>query len=117
MLIIRGQHKAAFDQAVGRNLECSLLTHAKRAFGPRVAEMGEPAARALVRKAIAQAKRDGIVQAYEVSRYLDVMFLLGEDFDADTELPWVREILDRDGMTETDKMDRLCEHAGRIEDD
>lgn len=116
MLIIRSQHKAAFGQAVGRNLECSLLTHAKRAFGPPVAEMGEPAARALVRKAIAQAERHGIVQAYEVCRYLDMMFLLGEDFDADAALPWTREILDREGMTETDKMDRLCEHVARFRD-
>jgi len=117
MLIIRGQHKAAFDQAVGRNLECSLLTHAKRAFGTPVAEMGEPAARVMVRKAIAHAARYGIVQAYEVSRYLDLMFLLGEDFDSDAAIPWAREILDREGTTETEKMDRLCEHAGRIADD
>ncbi len=117
MLIIRDQHKAAFDQAVGRNLECSLLTHAKRAFGPRVASMGESAARVLVRKAIAQAKRHEIVQAYEVSRYFDMMFLLGEDFDTDAALPWVREILDREGWTEIEKMDRLCERAARLRDD
>ena len=113
MLIIRGRHQAAFDQAVARSLECGLLTHITRIFGPRVAAMGEPAARALVRKAIARAKRHGIVQEYEVSRYLDMMFLLGEDFDADVALPWAREILARAGWTETEKMDRLCEHAGR----
>lgn len=116
-MIIRGQHKAAFGQAVGRNLECSLLTHAKRAFGPRVAAMGESAVRVMVRKAIAQATRYGIAQAYEVSRYLDMMFLLGEDFDADAALPWTREILDREGWTETEKMDRLCEHVASLRDD
>lgn len=110
MLIIRKQQQDAFDRAVARSIECALLTHATRQFVDPVRRMGEPAARALVRKALADAGRYGIEQEYEVSRYLDLMFLLGEDFASDPSLPWASVALaERVGARE--KMDRLWQRA------
>ena len=113
MLVIRKKQQEAFTKAVTRGLECNLLTHATRQFPVRVHRMGEPAARALVRKAVAACGGFGIEDEYEISRYLDLMFLLGEDFDTDAALPWAAAALGDEALSAKEKIDRLCERAGQ----
>jgi len=113
MLVIRKKQQEAFTKAVARGLECSLLTHATRQFPIRVHRMGEPAARAMIRKAIAACGRFGIEDEYEISRYLDLMFLLGEDFETSAALPWAAALLGDEALSAKAKMDRLCERAGQ----
>ena len=119
MLVIRKKQQEAFTKAVARGLECNLLTHATRQFPVRVNRMGEPAARAFVRKAVAACGGFGIEDEYEMSRYLDLMFLLGEDFCTDASLAWAAAVLGNPALAAKEKMDRLCEHArqhlGRVE--
>jgi hypothetical protein len=113
MLVIRKKQQEAFTKAVARGLECNLLTHATRQFPVRVHRMGEPAARAMIRKAVAACGKFGIEDEYEISRYLDLMFLLGEDFDTDASLPWAAAVLGAPALAAKEKMDRLCERAGQ----
>jgi hypothetical protein len=111
MLVIRERHKAAFDKAVAANLECSLYTHVTRMFPSRCEEMGEPAVRQLIRRGIEAAGAYGIEGEYDVSRFVDLMFVLGSDFDAGASWPWAGAILQDARLTGPEKMDRLCDRA------
>jgi hypothetical protein len=106
----------AFDQAVQENLECRLVTHVERMFPAEFARLGKRAVEQRVRAALDRAKGRKLVEDYDLCRFVDLTFLLGEGFEADERFPWAARTLDDDGLTAAEKMDRLCllaaEHLG-----
>lgn len=111
MLIIRSDQKRAFPRAVEENLECRLVAHAQRVFPEQCERMGEPAVRERVRAGMAAARRWGIEGQYDVSRYVDLLFLLGPDFGADDGCPWARPILADPSLAPAARLDKLYERA------
>lgn len=111
MLIIRREQKGAFPKAVEENLECRLVAHVQRVFPQRCEQMGEPAVRERVRKGMAAARQWGIEGQYDVSRYVDLLFLLGPDFGTDDGCPWARPILADPALAVGARLDKLYERA------
>jgi hypothetical protein len=102
----------AFDQAVQENLECRLVTHVERTFPGEFAKLGKRAVEQRVQAALDRAKGRKLVEDYDLCRFVDLTFLLGEGFEADERFPWAARTLDDDGLTAAAKMDRLCRLAG-----
>jgi hypothetical protein len=110
-VIITKRHVAAFDRPVARNLECRLVGHVKRVLPERCEQLGEAEVRRRVRRAIRQAGSHGIAAAYDICRYVDLTFFLGEEFDADGSCPWATGVLQDGSLTPAEKLDRLYEAA------
>jgi hypothetical protein len=98
----------AFDQAVQENLQCRLVAHVEQTFQAEFARLGKRAVEQRVRAAMDRAKSRKLVEDYDLCRFVDLTFLLGEDFEADERFPWAARTLDDDGLTAAEKMDRLC---------
>jgi len=111
MLVIREEQKGAFSQAVARNFECGQYSHVSRVFPDRCRALGDPVVREWIRKGIREAAACGIDEEYEVSRYIDLMFLLSPDFGSDAQYAWAGPILEDASLAPKEKMDRLYERA------
>ena len=57
--------------------------------------MGEAKLRGTVHYGIQRAAAYGLKAKRDVCKYIDVMIVLGNDFDKDIRLPWVSSILNR----------------------
>lgn len=67
----------------------------------------------MVRRAKLRAQSHGLTTAADVARYLNLSLLLGDSFDADPGLPWVRHFLDDVTMRPEARLQRLCAFASR----
>jgi len=112
-LTVRESQMAAFPKAVEKNLECRLCAHVTRLWPGRAEAMGEAAVRRWCRLGIERAAGFGIEAEYEVSRFVDLMFMLGRDFDTDPARPWAAAILQAGPIAPAVKMDKLFEWAER----
>ena len=111
MLTIRKEQMSAFATAVGRNLECRILKHLKGVFPRECRRRGEASVRASVRAGIAAGRAYGLTDDYDVSRYVDLMFIWSDDFDTDPRTGWARAILTDDSLRPGEKLDLLMERT------
>lgn len=105
---IRKEQMQAFPKAIETNLECRLYAHVCRALAERCRQMGESAVRRLIRDGLERTARYGIVSEYDRCRYVDLMVLVGPDFDAE---PGPAEVLGDTSLRPAGKIDRLFEWA------
>ena len=69
--------------------------------------MTRDAARTLVERGIAQALHHGIEPGPDVARYIELLLLLGDGFDADPSRPWAAYILGHHELLPSVKLDLL----------
>src|SRR5262245_64449839 len=88
MFTIRVEQQEAFDRALFRGFEDDMVSHLRR-FAPRLFELrGEPTFRALIRLGADRAGRYGFTNRGPVRLFVELMVILGCDFDTDPMLPW-----------------------------
>lgn len=112
-MIIRRQQKQALAQQAMRNFQQRMYAHVNKVFLEDCERMGEQAVRELISKGTARAAEYGIETEYDVARYIDLMFILCEDFNTNPRLPWAGRILNDENMKPTVKVDRLYERTDR----
>ena len=106
-LTIRAAQMRALQASSGDALREALL-EALRTHWPRLAErLGEESAGYFAEQAIERCAFYGISERRDHFRYLNVMALLGADFDE--ERPWAREILETRALRGGARLDRLVE--------
>ncbi len=114
MVIIRKEQMDVFPRPVASDLECRIHTHVTRTFPAQCDALGDPEVRRRIRAGMARARRYAIESHYDIMRFVDLLFLLGPEFETDGDLPWAKEILNdpsaRDG---TERLDRLYEKTRR----
>lgn len=94
--------RAAFEHTVAAKL---------RQFWPDECRgLSDDALNARIRRGIDRALSYGIRSKPDVQRYLNLVFLLGDDFDAD--YPWAAAFLQEPGAPAV-RIARLCEYAIR----
>ena len=107
-MIIRKRQIEAFDEAVAESLECRVLAHLKRVLPRQCATLGEGEVRRRIRAGLAKAERHGFETDYDITRFVDLMFLLGPEFDTVGGVPWAGEVLSDPSLPDaTARMDRL----------
>jgi hypothetical protein len=98
MLTIRNEQFAVFSDAEVRKFEAWVVAHLQRFFPAECAGLGgDPQLRDLVRHGIGRAAVYGVTRKADVSRYVDLMMLLGKDFDVDGRFEWASAILANPG--------------------
>lgn len=84
---------AVFEDAAMRRFEDSMIEHVRTYFPNHYQIAGEDGTRDVVRYAVERAARHGHDTERSVCFYLNVMLILGGNFDTDPQLPWAAEIL------------------------
>lgn len=91
MLVIRREQLTALTAEPRRRFETSLMQHARRYFPQECARADVPA---FVRLAIERSRYHGYEAQVETAYYLNLMAMLGSDFDADPQIPWAGVAVD-----------------------
>jgi hypothetical protein len=93
MLTIRQAQFAVFSQLEVHKFEEWMLTHLKKFFPQQCAAAGDQRLLEVVRYGIQRAAVYGITAKRDVCKYIDLMIVLGRDFDTDNRSRWAGEIL------------------------
>jgi hypothetical protein len=112
MLVIRQRQIVGLETLARRRFEDSLVEHIATYF-PNLARMlGEPRVRHVIDYGLARARLHGFTSERNLCLYLDLMLMLGSNFDVDPQLPWATQIL-TDPVSEhpTLRIDRLTNAA------
>ncbi len=107
MLTIRPEQMEVFRKAALQKFEDKLVGHL-REYAPRHSEaLGGPGIRQVIRLGLDRAAAYGFTTRRTARFYLEMMYLLGSDFDTDPLLPWVAAVLTdpdlADPMTRADR--------------
>ena len=114
MLVIREQQLEVLSRAMRRHFEDLAVAHLQSALPDRCEAMGAAAVRASVMKAMQAARMYGLVEEYDILRYLNLMYVLGLEFDRDSRFPWAADILSDSQLQGRTKMDLLMEQARSV---
>jgi hypothetical protein len=102
----------AFRDARLRSFEDRMIAHISAFFAQQYHEVGESGMREIIQYGIERSASYGIHVERDVCKYIDLMVVLGPDFDRDPALPWAGEILvihEQDSPAY--RVHRLCEEA------
>ena len=93
MLKIRAEQLAAYSQAEVDRFTEWMMTHLKRFFPRECKALGDDRLKETIQFGIRRAASYGIRTKRDVCKYIDLVIVLGRDFDKDEKLPWAGEIL------------------------
>lgn len=93
-----------------RKFEDLVLAHLKKFFPNQCKALGEARIRETIRYGVDRARGYQIVAERDVCKYIDLVIVLGRDFDTDDELPWAGRIL-RASRPPAEKVERVRDAA------
>lgn len=114
MLIVRDEQMNTFEKHARVRLERKLLEGLRESDPLRLEMLGEAAAAAMIREALGNAACYGIGAPGALTRFVELTYHLGRDFDVAPEFPWAGEILTDAGLAPDSKPDVVYARA-RIE--
>jgi hypothetical protein len=118
MLRIRKEQMDELAKVSLGNFESGMVEHVKRFFPKYHDVMGEPAVRKTIRYGVDRAEAYGFTIERDVCQYINLMFLLGSDFDTDIQLPGLAAIFEDTSIKEPgERMDRAYDAAMEYLDD
>jgi hypothetical protein len=97
MLRIRAEQLRAFEEQALRRFESKMLEHVKEYFPNHHRVLGEARMRSSIRYAVVRAGAYGGVSERAICCYLNVMLVLGANFDVDPLFPWAGAALRDEG--------------------
>jgi hypothetical protein len=93
MLKIRAEQLEAYSQAEVERFREWMAAHLKRFFPRQCKALGDDQLNETIWFGIKRAATYGIKAKRDVCKYIDLVILLGRDFEKDGKLPWASEIL------------------------
>ena len=110
-LTIRAKQMGALDQAGTEQFIRRAIDHIRVSLPEIYSGEGQDAVRASALQALAKANEFAIEEQFDVIRYLNLMYILGFEFDEDPSYPWARETLLAKQFTPREKLDLLTQLA------
>lgn len=92
--LLRNQ-MSALGLLAGQNFVDELVDHLFQFAPDHARSLGPAALRPIVEIGVQRAKDHGFTQRGPIRYYIELMFLLGSDFDTDLQFPWASSILNR----------------------
>lgn len=96
-----------FSESAETEFGARMVAHLERCFPESCGQLGRSKVVESVQTGIDRAAKYSIMIEYDVARYIDLMYVLCQDFDTNRETPWAREILNDQELAPRDKMDQL----------
>ena len=106
MIIHRG-HTEGLSSYMLKQFEDRLFEHVKKVFPERTAKLGDQETRAQVQRGIGRAQRHYVTRENDVARYVDLQFLVGEDFEQRPQMAWANDILTNHKLAGDAKMRQI----------
>jgi hypothetical protein len=91
MLTIREMQMRALTDDVWRRL---IVKHVQECFPKQFEQMGESTVSDIAQRARKKARAYGFTRLADQQQYVDLVVVLGEDFESAPEYTWTREILE-----------------------
>ncbi|MCP3143248.1 hypothetical protein [Pyxidicoccus xibeiensis] len=111
MLTIRHEQLALLQQPLLERFVEDAATRLRRCWPRSTARLGDDVLKARIRRSIQTARGHGFEDQRNVLRYLNLSFALGEDFTTSGTYPWVSPLVRQQGLSPTERMDRLVARA------
>ncbi len=112
MLKIRKEQIDELAKVSVKRFEDDMLAHVKEFFPGHYEIFGEPTVRRVIQYAVDRSEGYGFTTERNVCLYINLILLLGSNFDADVQYPWAEEILsDTTGADPAARADRLHDTA------
>ena len=110
MLVIRERQLEGMQEAALRRFDDDLYDHVQTYFPRHHRHLGGPQIRRFIAYGRARAAARGFTSERNICLYIDLMVMLGSNFDVDVRLPWAAAMLAEDEH-ETLRIDRLANAA------
>jgi hypothetical protein len=109
MLVIRKEQIEVLRQPLLQEFEDKTYVRLLAYKPGECASLGEAAVRLSIRQGMQKAMACGISREVDIARYINIMYTLGHDFDADPRYPWAAEILNDGTLKGESKVQQLCD--------
>lgn len=96
-LHIRPAQIGVFSELADRTFEDWMVGHLRQFFPAQCDALGEEGLREIIRDGRTRAAHHGFRTRCDVCKYIDLMIVLGRDFDTDGRTRWAARILARRG--------------------
>jgi len=107
MLVIRKYQMDEFTKYELKKFEDSMVFHLKQDLAKKVKGLSEEAIRDMIQRGISAADVYGIRIEDDVRRYIDLMFILGEDFVTSVEFCWTKDILEKEEIEPAERINKI----------
>ena len=107
MLIIRQEQMDEFTKFELKKFEDSMVLHLRQDLSEKVEGLPGEDLRDIIQRGISVAEEYGIQIEDDVKRYIDLMFILGEDFDTSEESIWAGELLKKEEMEPEERLSKI----------
>ena len=104
MLRIREKQVEAFAREVRKPFVRRQLPRLRTAFPQEADRLDDQSLSLKIDKDVERAAGYDVVNGHDLELFLDCTFMVGPDFDTSSDSPWASEILNRPGLTGTEKM-------------
>lgn len=110
MLRIRKEQMDILGECMLKKFEDYMIVHLHQRFVEQLKDTPEEAIRTIVRKGISKAKCYDTCIEHDVERYIDLMFILGDDFDNAEKTLWAGEILRNNKILPRERINGIYNH-------
>ena len=107
MFKLRKEHLAAFEAHVVNLFLSRVTAHLKAVWPEECSELGEPGLAEVVRNGIQRGAALGLSVEHDLVRYVDLYFILANNFETNPLAAWTRPILADRLLSPRMKLDRL----------
>lgn len=112
MFCIRKEQVRVFETVRFPLFEQKMIAHISNYFEGLATILGKKGLSELIQHGYECSKKYGLLTAYEVCLYIDLMIMLGHAFDTDPQIPWTNEILiNREIPNPTQRIELLYKRA------
>ncbi|MBN2592658.1 MAG: hypothetical protein JXA81_04050 [Sedimentisphaerales bacterium] len=101
MLKIRKEQNDELAKVALKRFEDDMVIHIKKYFPKYYEIMGEPTVRKVIQYSIEKAETYGFTTERDVCLYINLVFLLGSNFDTDLQIPWAAATLKDETITDS----------------
>jgi hypothetical protein len=110
MLKIRKEQMDILGEYMLKKFEDYMVAHLRQRFTEQLQDTTDEALRTIVQKGISKAKCYDIRIEYDVERYIDLMFILGDGFDTAEKTLWAGELLRNTKLTHRERINGIYNH-------
>jgi hypothetical protein len=107
MLTIRKEQVKVLEGGMARQFELKMMEHLRNKFPSETDKKEDDELVAQIRQGVKSSGKYEISAESEVARYIEYMMMYGLSFDTDPKCDWAGKILNTDGISGAEKLDRI----------
>jgi hypothetical protein len=115
MLTIRKAQMAVFETLFARRFRENLKRHVRDEFPTQTQSQDDTTLDKLISDGITRGRIYEITTERDLTLFVDLLFLAGQDFDHSRKMAWARRILLDKNLDGTAKMQAICQRLGALE--